>query len=129
MQDIFPTVEHGLKPLGSRVLVQLRLPRNRTRGGIILADTTRESDKHTTQIAKVIAIGPVAFRNRDSLDAWPEGSWVAPGELVRVPKHGGDRFEVKLPGSQDEKVVFAIFNDLDLVAAVTVDPDALEAYL
>jgi len=79
-------------------------------------------------VAKVIAIGPLAFRKRDSMDPWPEGSWCEIGEFVRVPKWGGDRWEVAVPGS-DEKALFCIFNDHEIIAKVTMDPLTMQIYI
>ena len=38
----FPDVDPGVTPLGSRVLVQIRAPQRKTRGGIILASGAME---------------------------------------------------------------------------------------
>jgi hypothetical protein len=61
------------------------------------------------------------------MEGWPEGSWCVPGDFVRVPRYGGDRWTVKT--SDDEEAVLVIFNDLDLVGKVTGDPLAIKAFL
>jgi len=40
----FPVVDPGIQPLGSMVLVQIRSPRKRTSGGIILVAETQETN-------------------------------------------------------------------------------------
>jgi len=64
--EAFPAVSAGVLPFGSRVLVQIRTPRKITKGGIILATDTKDTEKWNTQVAKVISIGPLAFKNRDT---------------------------------------------------------------
>lgn len=121
IEEAFPKVDSGIKPFGSRVLVQIRAPKNKTKGGIILTDETRDTVNWNTQVGLVRAVGPIAFCNRDTQKPWPEGSWCGPGEYVRIPKHGGDRWEVPLP-SGDGVALFALFNDLDILGAVTGNP-------
>lgn len=113
----FPMINPGVKPLGARVLVQLRVVREKTNHGILLVQDTRDFNKSIAQIAKVVALGPLAYKNRDSMVEWPEGTWCRPGELVRVPRYGGDRMERVLPGTEDT-VIFCIFNDHEIIAKI-----------
>jgi hypothetical protein len=46
---------------------------------------------------------------------------------VRVPKYGGDRWEVPLPNG--ESALFVIFNDLDIIGKVEGDPLAIRAFI
>ena len=110
------------------MLVQIRTPKRVTKGGILLPDETRETEFWNTQIAKLLAIGALAFRNRNTREAWPEGAWAAPGDFVRVPKYGGDRFSVTTHAGDDEAFL-VLFNDLDLLGKVTGNPLAIKAYL
>lgn len=128
LAEAFPDVEPGATPFGSRVLVQFRTPKKTTKGGIILTDETVETEKWNTQVAKVVAVGPLAFRSRDKKTEWPEGAWAHPGDFVRVSKYGGDKWEVPIPG-KTEQATFAIFNDLDLIAKVTDDPLTMKAFI
>ena len=125
--EAFPAVDAGVQPFGSRVLVQIRTPRKVTKGGIILATDTKDTEKWNTQVAKVISVGPLAYKNRDTQQAWPEGDWCKPGDFVRVPKYGGDRWEVPL--TKDDSAMFVIFNDLDIIGKVTGDPLAIKAFI
>jgi co-chaperonin GroES (HSP10) len=128
----FPTVDPGAKPLGARILVQLRRTKKKTSmGGIILVEETKETEKWQNMVAKVIEIGPLAFKNRDTMNPWPEGSWVVVGDYIRVPKWGGDRWEVQVEGEDEleDKALFMILNDHEIIAKVTSDPLAMKAYL
>lgn len=127
IEEAFPEVDAGLKPFGSKVLVQIRTPMRQTRGGIHLPEESRETEFWNTQVSKVIALGPVAYRNRDTLELWPEGEWVQPGAFVRCPKYGGDRWEV--PVSSNETALFVLFNDLELAGEITGDPLDMVAFI
>ena len=128
LDEAFPPCEPGIHPFGSRVLVQIRTPKQKTKGGIILTSETRETDAWNTQIAKVLLVGELAFKNRTTMDPWPEGSWCKPDDFVRVPKYGGDRWTVKTTDGEDEALL-VIFNDLDLVGKVTGDPLTIKAFI
>lgn len=125
--EAFPTADPGITPFGSRVLVQIRTPRTKTASGIIIDNGSRDTEKWNTQVARVVSVGALAFKNRNTMDPWPEGSWCTPGDYVRVPKYGGDRWEVPL--SNGESALFVIFNDLDIIGQVTGDPLAIRAFI
>ena len=124
LSEAFPEVPPGLHPMGARVLVQLRTVREKTQSGIVLVEDTKQFNKGNTQLARVIEHGAIAFRNRDTGELWREGVWCRPGDYVRIPKFGGDRFSRIIPGTKDE-AVFAIFSDHELIARV--EPEAFEA--
>lgn len=123
----FPAVDAGIQPFGSRVLVQIRTPKKKSDGGIIIDINTQDTEKWNTQVAKVIAVGPLAFKNRNTMESWPEGDWCRPGDYVRVAKYGGDRWEVPLDNK--ESALFVIFNDLDIIGRITVDPLTVKAFI
>ena len=127
MMEAFPEADPGVIPFGSRVLVQIRTPKTKTKGGIILTRDTVDTEKWTTQVAKVVSVGPLAFKNRNTQEAWPEGEWCKAGDFVRVPKYGGDRWEV--PVNKNDSAMFVIFNDLDVIGQVTGDPLAVKAFI
>lgn len=127
IEEAFPAVDAGLTPFGNRVLVQIRTPKRKSAGGIILTDETKETELWNTQVARVVSLGPVAFKNRDTLEHWPEGDWCKIGDFVRVPKYGGDRWFV--PVRNDEQALFCLFKDLDLIGAVTIDPLLVVAFI
>jgi co-chaperonin GroES (HSP10) len=128
LEDAFPNVPPGLRPFGDKVLVQIRSAMTRTKGGLYVPEETRDTELWNTQVAKVISVGPVAFKNRDTLKPWPEGDWVKPGMYVRCPKYGGDRWEVPVPNSPDP-ALFVLFRDIDLVGEIEGDPLEMVAFL
>ena len=131
MRDAFPAVDPGAKPLGARVLVQLRRTKKKTSAsGIILVEETRETEKWQNMVGKVIELGPLAFKKRDTMEPWVEGIWCEVGDFIRVPKWGGDRWEVPDPDNKDEDpVLFMVLNDHEVIAKLTGDPLAMKAFI
>ena len=130
--EAFPLVDPGAKPLGARVLVQLRRTKKTvTSMGIVLISETKETEKWQNMVAKVIAIGPLAFKKRDTMESWPEGSWCEVGDYLRVPKWGGDRWEVPVPGDtiEEDPALFMVLNDHEIIAKLTGDPLAMKAFI
>lgn len=142
MEEAFPKVDPGIVPLGVNVLCQIRHPKRRTKGGIILDTESRKTEHYNTQVAKVIGIGDLAFKFIDEqtgeLRDWVGGRWYEVGNFVRLPRYGGDRFTVPYDFSEKEngetltvrdEVVFAIFKAKDVHGRIVGDPLAIKAYL
>lgn len=134
LDEAFPTVDCGHEPYGCFVIVQIRLAKRKTKGGIILIDDARHTEADNTQVAKVVKVGAGAFMSRADLTPWPEGPWYQPGDFVRCPKYGGDRWTVSFEHTADgvretEAVEFALFKDLDCRAKVVGDPLRIKSFL
>ena len=93
-EECFPIIDHGVEVAGDRVLVQLRRQKIKSKGGIILVEETQQTLKFNETVAKVVEIGPLAYKSPDTLEPWIEGPWCKVGDLVRTIKYGGDRFVV-----------------------------------
>lgn len=154
LHEAFPDVDPGLKPLGNLGVFMIRRPKMTSKGGIILetggTDNARATEYYNTQVAKCISVGPLAFKAVRNVDGeekifdWPEGPWFKPGDFVRVPKYGGDRFSVKttikettkaVPGVRQietevvDEVIFAVFKVKDIQGVITGNPLTIRAYL
>lgn len=125
IEDAFPDVEPGIGPLGSLVLVMIRQPMTHA-GGVELQSDARKTEHDNTQIAKVIGIGPMCFRNRNTGEMWPEGAWCAVGDFVKVPKYQGDPWAIAYTrdDGMTDFVRFGLFKDLALMGRY---PDAAAA--
>jgi co-chaperonin GroES (HSP10) len=121
LDEAFPHVDSGIKPFGARVVFQHKLIKKATKGGIVLPDEARQTEKVQTMVAKVVAIGDLAFKKRDSGEPWPEGSWYKVGDYVRIPRWSGDRIAVPHPTDKNEEVLFQVMNDHEPWSLV--DPD------
>ena len=92
-----------LKPLSDKVIVQKLEPEEKTSGGILLPDSTKEKP----QEGKVIAVGPGATDDkgqRKPID-------VKEGDHVLFAKYSGT--EVKLDGEE-----YLILSERDILAIV-----------
>lgn len=128
IEEAFPDVAPGINPLGSLVLVMIRQPKTHS-GGIELQSDARKTEHDNTQVAKVIAIGPLAFRHRETGKLWPEGAWCAVGDFVKVPKYQGDPWAIEYvrEDGQSDFVRFALFKDLALMGHYPDSAAALTA--
>lgn len=131
LQWAFPEVNPGIKPLGGRVIVQLRRIK-KTAGRIVLVEETKENEKWNNMVGKVIAVGPLAYKNRDTMESWPEGTWATVGDYVRVPRWGGDRWERTVPNEENNDinpVLFMTINDHEVIGNITDNPLSFKAYV
>lgn len=126
IDEAFPPIDPGLTPFGARLLCQVRTPKSESAGGIALIEETKDTELWNTQVAKVIALGPVCFTNRDTLEPWPEGQWCKVGDYIRVPKYGGDRWQVTKDG---KTAMFVIVRDLDITGLIVGDPLEIVAFI
>ena len=135
MAQAFPNVNPGQAPYGGQVIVQLRRIKKDVDMGqfkLILPTETKENEKWNNMIGKVVAIGPLAFKNKDAMASRSEGSWAEVGDYVRVPRWGGDRWERPATGEENgdlNPVLFMTINDHELIAKVTDNPLSFKAYV
>ena len=116
-QECFPNVDPGVEILGDRVLVQLRREKTTSKGGIFLVEETRQTLRFNETVAKVIGIGPLAYKSPEDLTPWPEGPWCNVGDLVRTIKYGGDRFVVQ-PDDEGAPVVFITLQAREVISKI-----------
>ena len=116
-EECFPAIDTGIEVAGDRVLVQLRREKSTSKGGIILVDETRQTLRFNETVAKVIQIGPLAYKSPEDLSPWPEGPWCKEGDLVRTIKYGGDRFVVQ-PDDEGSPVVFITLQAREIISRI-----------
>jgi hypothetical protein len=80
-------------------------------------DETRQTLRFNETVAKVIGIGPLAYKSPDDLTPWPEGPWCNTGDLVRTIKYGGDRFVVQ-PDDEGAPVVFITLQAREVISKI-----------
>lgn len=95
-------------PQGHRVLVRPDKQEEKTKGGIIIAETIREKEELAGIFGTVVAIGP---------DAWvafnSERPWAQVGDRVVFSKYGG--LVLKDP---DDGEVYRLLNDDDIYCTI-----------
>lgn len=125
IEEAFPKVSHGHTPCMSNYLVQVRRAKTTTAGGIFVPEESRKSEAANTTVAKVVALGPLCFKNARDLKPWPEGPSFDVGDYLRIPRYGGFRFSVKHAG---EEIDFVLFDHLQQLAKLE-DPMTVISYL
>jgi len=100
------------KPTGYRVMILPFKVKERTRGGIILADSAREREQLATVVGLVLKLGPDAYKD---LDKYPEGPWCKEKDWVVFGRYAGARIPIE--GGE-----IRLLND-DEILAVVDDPE------
>lgn len=128
IDELFPPIDPEFTPFGHRVVVQIRRVVNKTSSGIILSTGAKEEEAYNGTVAKLISVGPLAFKKRTTGEEWPEGTWAKPGDYVKVPRWGGDRWSINLNDGL-EPVMLAVLSDADLIGAYTGDIMRVRSHL
>jgi len=126
-EEAYPDADPLHKPYHNCVLVQYQTPPTHTRGGLAIPEETRTVIQANQQVVKVIAMGPMAFCNRETGEPWVEGAWCKVGDFVRVGKYAPDKWEVRIAGGG--VAVFGLIEDLHLRAQITGNPLNVAVYI
>ena len=96
-EENVPTPENVPQPVGYRILIRPRASIEKTKGGIILTDTNRDSQSYLNSVGQVIAMGNECYSNR-------EKPWCKVGDWVIFGRYAGARISV-------QKVKMVLLND------------------
>lgn len=102
----------GIEPVDMRVLVKPDPVEEKTKGGILLAETTQEKQKYAGTKATLIAKGPNAFRDWGLTDDGEPRNGIQPGSRVHFAQYSGARIK----GEDGEDYV--IMNDADITSII-----------
>jgi co-chaperonin GroES (HSP10) len=80
------------EPVGWRMLIRPYQPSKKTKGGVILADTTRETMQMTTVVGLVVKMGPDCYKDKIK---FPDGPWCKKGQFIIYGRYAGSRFQTK----------------------------------
>src|SRR5580704_7882605 len=61
VEEAFPDVDPRIEPFGDLILVMIRVPQFYS-SGIEIPAETRKTELDNTQVAKVVKVGPMAFK-------------------------------------------------------------------
>tara|TARA_Y100001963_G_C6684894_1_gene401721 strand:+ start:43 stop:465 length:423 start_codon:yes stop_codon:yes gene_type:complete len=99
---------------GFHVLIRPVSIKEKTKGGIILPDSTVDDMAYLTTVGKVLAVGDLAYKDENK---FPSGAWCNPGDYVCYGKHAGVKMlyrGVKLILLFDDQVMLKVDNPKDL---------------
>jgi chaperonin GroES len=97
----------GIVPLDLRILVKPDPVEEVTKGGIILADTTKDRQKYAATAGTLISVGDNAFQGWDATSRKP-----CSGDRICYAQYSG----AEQKGKDGERYV--IMNDADLLAVI-----------
>ena len=93
---------------GFHVLVRPVSVKEKTKGGIIIPNSTKEDMSYLTTVGKVIKIGNLAYNDKDK---FPKGPWCKEGDYICYAKHAGQKIqykEVKMILLYDDQVIMKV---------------------
>ena len=93
---------------GFHVLVRPVSVKEKTKGGIIIPNSTKEDMSYLTTVGKVIKIGDLAYNDTDK---FPKGPWCKEGDYICYAKHAGQKIqykEVKMILLYDDQVIMKV---------------------
>ena len=101
-------------PSGWRLLVLPFSPREKTKGGILIAQESLDKLRIATNCGYVISMGPLAYHDKEK---FPTGPWCKTGDWVIFARYAGSRLPIE--GGE-----VRILND-DEVLGTIKDPEAV----
>jgi len=105
-------------PTGYRILVLPYAGPKKTKGGLILADTTHDTIQMTTVCGLVLKMGSLCYRDKEK---FPFGKWCNERDWVIFGRYSGSRF--KIQGGE-----VRILNDDEIIGTIKNPADILHAY-
>jgi chaperonin GroES len=129
------------QPTGWRMLVLPFKMKEKTKGGVILAETTLERQQVASQCGLVLRMGPDCYKDKER---YADGPWCKEGEWVMFARYAGSR--IKIEGGEirllndDEVLGYAgsrikieggeirLLNDDEVLATIKNPEDILHEY-
>jgi|TARA_Y100000114_G_scaffold107799_1_gene101143 co-chaperonin GroES (HSP10) len=105
-------------PTGYRLLILPYAGPKKTKGGIILADTTQETIQMTTVCGLVLKMGNLCYRDKEK---FPLGAWCKTNDWVIFSRYAGSRF--KIEGGE-----VRVLNDDEIISTIKNPRDILHHY-
>ena len=104
-------------PTGWRILVLPFKQKEKTKGGIILADDTIEKSQIASNCGLVLAMGPHCYDK----ERYPEGPWCKKGDWIIFARYAGSR--IQIDGGE-----VRLLNDDEILATVNHPEDIFHQY-
>ena len=106
------------KPTGWRLLVLPFKMKEKTKGGLVLAETTLEKQQVASQVGLVMAMGPDCYADKER---YPEGPWCKVKDWVMFARYAGSR--IKIDGGE-----MRLLNDDEVLATIDSPEDILHEF-
>ena len=99
-----PTPTKVPEPVGYRILIRPRGIIEKTKGGIILTDSSKDSQAYLNSVGQIIAMGEECYSDRKK-------PWCKVGDWVIFGRYAGARISV-------QKVKMLLLNDDEIIATL-----------
>jgi len=109
-----PTPDKVPQPVGYRILIRPRGIIEKTKGGIILTDSSKDSQAYLNSVGQIIAMGEECYSDRKK-------PWCKVGDWVIFGRYAGARISV-------QKVKMMLLNDDEIIATLE-SPDIITQQL
>ena len=106
------------EPVGYRILVLPFTPKEKTKGGIIIAQESLDKARIATNCGYVVKMGPMAYGDKEK---FPTGPWCKQGDWVIFARYAGSRLPIE--GGE-----VRLLND-DEVLGTIKDPESVLHYI
>ena len=106
------------EPTGWRLIVLPFKMDERTKGGIIMNETTLEKQQVASQCGNVLAMGPQCYTDKER---YPEGPWCKIGDWVIFARYAGSRIQIE--GGE-----IRLLNEDEILATIKNPEDILHKY-
>ena len=106
------------KPTGWRILVLPFKMKEKTKGGVILAEDTLDRQQIASQVGLVLAMGPQCYQDKER---YPEGPWCKVNNWVMFARYAGSR--IKIEGGE-----MRLLNDDEVLATIDSPEDILHEF-
>jgi len=106
------------KPTGWRLLVLPFKMKEKTKGGVILAEDTLERQQVASQVGLVMAMGPQCYKDKER---YPEGPWCKVNNWIMFARYAGSR--IKIEGGE-----MRLLNDDEVLATIDSPEDILHEF-
>ena len=80
------------EPSGWRLLVLPFTPKEKTKGGILIAQESLEKLRIATNCGYVLSVGPLAYYDKEK---FPTGPWCKQGDWVIFARYAGSRLPIE----------------------------------
>jgi|TARA_R100000773_G_scaffold25879_1_gene22559 chaperonin GroES len=105
------------QPTGYRMLILPFSRKAKTKGGILLAESTLEKERISTNVGFVVSLGPDAYKDESK---FPDGAWCKPRDWVIFGRYAGARLKIEggeLRLLNDDEILAVIDNPEDIQSA------------
>ena len=105
-------------PTGWRILVMPFKVKEKTEGGIIIAQETLDRARVSTQVGYVLKMGDLCYEDKEK---YPTGPWCAEKQWVIFARYAGSRMEIdggEIRMLNDDEILGTIDNPEDILHAM-----------